>query len=201
MKKSKIALFSGTISIVGMILLLNGHIPTTISKNLELKINTYLYCLNEDRKKQSVKWVDRVLLRLSVNCGLAVSWFKYPEASKMLYHYIYGDGKALTLNSQYFSNSEFLQKIVVKFGSGTHGPIGMIQEDDYRLSLALNPFFLTVLVDSVIIFHPEVDFVQPNSPDAYTIVKVFGLQLKVFDGLVSILEGKPYYVSSVWSVN
>jgi len=123
----------------------------------------------------------------------------YIEAAELLQHYIHGEGKDLRLNSGYFESSEYLDQVISQKGLGNHGPIALRQDQDWRLSLALNPYYLEVSEQKIRIYHPKIEFADVDGELVYTVVPLGRIRLKVYDNLVSALDVSPFYVYAEWS--
>jgi len=165
---------------------------------VEAGTNSYIKNLADRASMQALTSTDKLMLKMSIGTGVAVSKFKYPEASTLLSHYLHGDGSDLELDSNYFSNSAYLQSIIEKLGRGNHGPLTLRQSDDWRLSLALNPYYLNVTAERIRIYHPKISFAPVDSERVYTIVPLGKLNLRVYDNLVSVMSPKSFYVYSEW---
>jgi len=150
--------------------------------------------VREDR----LSGADRLLLHTAVTSGIVVGWFAYPEASAILRHYVYGDGSGLELPADYFRQSAYLQRQVRDLGPGRHGPIGFEQVLDWRLSLALNPYYLDIADGRVRLFHPRIEFAATSGPPTRTVVPIGKLQIRFYDNLVQALDPTPFSVHAEW---
>lgn len=168
----------------------------------ENQVNQYIESLLYKASQGTLTTLDRALLHTGLLMGLTISWLKYPEASMLLYHAVYGDGSTLELPSSYFERSPYLQEVINKLGEGQHGPITLEQARDWRLSLALNPYYLTITSETIRLYHPSIIFASiKKAPKVVTIVPIGKLKLKVYDNLVSVINSKPFYVYSEWLIN
>jgi len=75
----------------------------------------------------------------------------FPEASKILKHYCFGDGSTLYLESNYIRKSPVVIKKLCKMKIGEKRKVGMHQWEDIRLAYALNPFTLEKRKDKAVI--------------------------------------------------
>lgn len=168
----------------------------------ENRVNQYIENLLDKASQGTLNNLDRTLLHTGLLMGLSISWLRYPEASMLLYHAVYGDGSTLELSSSYFKRSSYIQETINKLGEGQHGPISLEQARDWRLSLALNPYYLTITSKTIRLYHPSIVFASAkNAPKVVTIVPIGKLKLKVYDNLVSVINSKPFYVYSEWLIN
>jgi len=162
-------------------------------------VNSNIYIISNNTANNSLTVVDKYVLHSCVLIGVSISYLPYPEASKLLLHYIYGNGKELELSSSYFKNSKYLKEIIKKHGNGKHGPLTLKQKDDWRLSLALNPYYLEITDKKIRIYHPKIEFAHSSNNSFFTIVPMGKLKLKVYDNIISALRPKPFYVYAEWS--
>jgi hypothetical protein len=82
---------------------------------------------------------------------IIVGSFLYPEASQILNHYCFGNGEDLVLESDYIKNSSVVIKELKKMKIGQKKKVTFFQKEDWRLSYALNPFYIEKRKDKVII--------------------------------------------------
>lgn len=202
MIKRSLLLLLGVMSIVIISVLSVTQLNDCFSQNVRARVqngaNAYLVQLSRDVAKQQVSAVDKAILHIGALSGVLLSAVPYPEASRVLYHYIYGKGEDLQLSSNYFENSTYLQGVLQGLGDGQHGPLTLHQGDDWRLSLALNPYFLNLENKKVRIFHPHITFASAEDESVFTLVPIGKLQLKVYDNIVSALNPTSFYVFAEW---
>ncbi len=171
---------------------------TFLRKNTEYVLNGYIKYLADKGSKGGLNRFDKAIINIGILSGVALTRFVYPEGSKILYHYVHGDGSTLELSSDYFKKSKYLQNKINQLGNGEHGPIALRQSQDWRLSMALNPFFLIITQNHVRIYHPNIVFAPVRGKQVHTIFKLGLLRLKVYDNLVSALNTSSFYVYSEW---
>jgi hypothetical protein len=77
--------------------------------------------------------------------GIIVVGVKYipTEGVRILYHYMFGDGSDLELNSDYIPQSTVIVSRLKKMNVGETRKISFKQSEDWRLSYAINGFSLT----------------------------------------------------------
>jgi len=75
----------------------------------------------------------------------------FPEASQILSHYCFGDGEKLILDSDYIKKSPVVLNSLRKMKVGQKKRVAFKQNQDWRLSYALNPFYIEKRKDKVII--------------------------------------------------
>lgn len=205
-RKKRLRLFAALLGVTASLAVLAVSITMfddSVSRRLravtEKHVNRYAERLTDRASRNVLGTLDRVLLHAGVLAGVAVSRLRYPEASALLYHYVYGDGSELELASDYFETSPYLKRVIHRLGEGEHGPTALRQAQDWRLSLALNPYYLTVTPQAVRLYHPRIAFAPLNDARRiWTVVPVGKMKLKIYDGLVNALEPTPFAAYSQW---
>jgi hypothetical protein len=147
-----------------------------------------------------LRWIDRCMLRTGLFVGAALCRGSYPEAAAVLRHAVRGGGADLELPAAYFSRSEYLRQQIERLGPGVHGPIALDQRQDWRLSVAVNPYYLKIERGKVILYHPRVAFAAVGTPRVRTMVPLGKMKVRVYDNLVSALGARPFRVYSEWDV-
>ena len=186
----------GLISAYG-ILFSDDAASTWARKNTQHTLNSYIKTLSLKTANQETNLLEKSLLHVGTTSGAIVSSFFYPEASRVLLHYIYGSGDDLELDASYFKQSLYIQNQLDKLGIGNHGPIAFEQKEDYRLSLTFNPYYIYISEKVVRIYHPNV--VQASNNAVYTIVNIGKLSLKIYDNLLGTLNPQPFYCYAEWA--
>jgi len=180
------------------IILLDDAISQNIRFATEGVVNGYVDDLSEKATNDELNTFDRSFLHSSISKGIMFSRGKYPEASTLLQHFVYGDGSDLELSSDYFKDSPYLQAKVSELGEGEHGPISLTQEDDLRLAMAVNPYYLSIDGEKVRLYNPNVTFGEESSDRIMSIVPIGKLQVNIYDELVTVMDPEPFYVFSEW---
>lgn len=111
----------------------------------------------------------------------------FPEASKILRHYCFGDGSTLYLKSNYIKHSPVVKRKLSKMKVGQTRKVGMHQWEDFRLSYALNPFKMEKQKDKVIITQ-WIEFAKTNK-----VITWFG-PIPLPDNIVHTFNCKPFLV-------
>lgn len=185
--------------LVVSVAVLEGPVPTKMRNAVEFIIHDYNNSLMDKAERNDLTIFDEWILRAGLLVGTTLSRYHYPEASMILNHYVYGDGSTLQLPQHYFANSSYLNKLVSSLGDGDHGPLALKQHQDWRLSLALNPFYLSISGEKVRIYHPKVEFAPVGSARVVTVVPVGKLRVQIYDNLVSALDPTPFEAFAEWS--
>jgi hypothetical protein len=111
----------------------------------------------------------------------------YPEASKILKHYIFGDGEDMVIISKYFFNSGIIKNALNNNSNNEIiGPVTLKIKDDPRIAYAINGFYIKNN-DSIEIYQ-EIDFANRNDRNTYTIFNIFGREIKIPDRLIRAFE-------------
>lgn len=171
---------------------LRGHV--------ESSLNGWIERVAERAARNQLSTLDQIVLRSGALTGITLGTFKYPDASKILFHYLYGSGEPLALPAQYIRSSPHVRDMIATLGLGTHGPIAFVQSEDWELSLALNPYYLEISNNRVRVFHPRVEFAGTSAAPVPTVVPIGRLRIRVFDNLVTALGGTPFPVSTHWDL-
>ena len=112
-----VVLKSLTVFLLLMVLLASGIVFSSdpVSEKLrcfvEENINSYIADVTIRASKDELTLTDEFILNVSVSTGIAISRFKYPEAARILSHYVGGDGSDLELDSDYFRTSNYLIEV------------------------------------------------------------------------------------------
>lgn len=174
-----------------------------ISRGLRARVEAFSNAQNERlylrARNGALTGFDRMTLHGATLAGVAMGWVAYPEASAILFHYVYGDGSELELSSSYFRRSPYLSARIAELGPGRHGPIGFEQSRDWRLSLAFNPYYLDVDGECVRLWHPRIAFAAVSGEPTRTAVPIGKLRIQVYDNLISALDPTPFAAYSRWT--
>jgi len=185
--------------VVASLVLSADPVSGKLRSSFEKIVNGYIKSLAHRASSRTLTSIDKIAIRTSIFVGISISKINYPEAAELLQHYVHGEGKDLRLDSVYFESSEYLDQVISLKGVGNHGPIALNQDQDWRLSLALNPYYLEVTEQKIRIYHPKIKFADVDGELVYTVVPLGKIRLKVYDNLVSALDVSPFYVYAEWS--
>ena len=128
---------------------------------------------------------DKVLVLGMIYGGKIVS----PEGSQILDHYCFGDGDTLFLDPEYIKKSPVILKNIQGLKNGQRRKIRFHQKEDWRLSYALNPFFIEKRGEGYRIYQ-YIAFDKKGKDYTYLDLKVG--KIKVQDGIVHTYECKPF---------
>jgi hypothetical protein len=111
----------------------------------------------------------------------------YPEASKILRHYISGNGDNINIISKYFFNSEVIKNALNNNpDTAIIGPVTLRISDDPRIAYAVNGFYIKNN-DSIEIYQ-EIDFAGRNDRNTYTVFTILGREITIPDRLIRAFE-------------
>jgi hypothetical protein len=193
-------LFGFVCSYAVSVTILDDGISRRIRRATEAKLNGYVDYLAGRIEKDRLSWLDKAVLHGFLLTGVGIGYFIYPEGAAILYHYVYGDGSDFEISSTYFRQNRYLKEKIAKLGRGKHGPIGIHQRHDWRLSLAFNPFYLEINERRARIYHPRIEFAPLGGKRVPTIVPLGKLRLRVYDNLVSALGPKLFKAYAEWEI-
>jgi hypothetical protein len=132
------------------------------------------------------KYDKRTMRRIYGNM-LFFGGFVYPEASKILQHYIFGDGKDLELVSNYFFESDTIKNALDNNRNSTLiGPITLRINEDPRIAYAINGFYIKT--SSPMEIYQKINFADRNDKNTYTQFNLFIREIKIPDRLVRTFE-------------
>lgn len=118
---------------------------------------------------------------------IVVGFLFFPEASKILRHYCFGDGSTLYLKSSYIKRSPVVKRKLKYMQVGQKKKVGMHQWEDFRLAYALNPFTMEKKKDKVIITQ-WIQFAKTNK-----VITWFG-PIPLPDNIVHTFKCTPFLV-------
>jgi hypothetical protein len=137
---------------------------------------------NDSLTKYDKKTIDRIYRNMIFFGG-----FIYPEASKILKHYIFGNGNDLEIISKYFLESKIIiENIKINHDKELIGPITLKIDDDPRIAYAINGFFIKNTAQIEI--YQKINFAYRYDRNNYTIFNLFIKEIKIPDRLIRAFE-------------
>ena len=113
--------------------------------------------------------------------------FVYPEASKILGHYIFGNGEDLIIVSKYFYRSRIITDALNSNPNAeTIGPITLRINEDPRIAYAVNGFYIKN--SDVTEIYQEINFAGRNDRHTYTPFRIINREIIIPDRLVRAFE-------------
>jgi hypothetical protein len=134
-------------------------------------------------------------------CSIAIVFFfkqtGFPtEALQITVHYMFGNGEDLDLQSNYLPESPVIKKHLKSMRIGETKRISFIQNDDWRLSYALNPFHLKKNRDGFELFQ-YIRF--DHTGTVFTYIKTPLGNIKIKDNIVHVKKCLPFMVRYTFS--
>ncbi len=115
----------------------------------------------------------------------------FPEASKALRHYCFGDGSQLEVSPDYIKNSPVVKKHLAHMKIGEKHKVGFHQWEDWRLSFALNPFTIEKQKHKIIITQ-WMEFAKKDQVVTWLFI------IPMPDNIVHTFDCTPYMFHSEW---
>jgi hypothetical protein len=113
--------------------------------------------------------------------------FIYPEASKILRHYIFGNGDDLIITSKYFFESKFIINVLNKNQNAKIiGPITLKIKENPRIAYAVNGFYINK--NKPMEIYQEIVFASRKDRNTYTSFNILNKKLNIPDRLVRAFE-------------
>jgi hypothetical protein len=140
--------------------------------------------------------LSSIFSKLMVIGMIVFSTFTYPEASRILNHYCFGNGDTLMLDTSYLKVSPVIVKELKTMKVGETKIVRFTQKDDWRLSYAINGFTLIKKKHKVIV-KQYIEF--DKTGEIYTDLNLGVAKLRVDDGFVHTFDCTPYWVYSEFS--
>ena len=168
-------------------------------------LNAHLRMIEKHAAADDVSFSDKLFLQVFFRGGIAGGAVVVPPASRILRRCINGSSRNLTLHSRYISHrspkiKESLGKIEHK-PDGTYHFGGFKQSEDYKLSMAFNPYNITLsTVKGKRYATVWLDFDWPEIPNSQvTNVPIGPMNIRINDGLVHVISDCPSYrVERTW---
>ena len=119
-----------------------------------------------------------------------------------MWHYCYGDGSELFLDPSYIKTSPVVANALQTLQEGVVKDVRFRQEEDYRLSLALNPFKIVMKTNNGFTHYKITQKIEFDTGKGKTKVKTSirlgRFQVMVSDGFVHAVGCKPFEVFAEW---
>ena len=170
-------------------------------------LNNHLKMIERHVAEDSVTVSDKLFLHVFFRGGTLGGSFVVPPAARILRRCLNGSSRDLTLRSRYISHrSPKIQKSLAQIKNkpdGTYRFGGFKQSEDYRLSMAFNPYNITLsTVNNNRYVTVWYDFTWPEIPHSYaTYVPLGPTKIRINDGLVHAISDCPTYrVERQWKL-
>jgi hypothetical protein len=112
-----------------------------------------------------------------------------PEGSDILYHYCFGNGDTLNIESGYLRSSPVVAKSMMGMKVGEDKKVEFRQAEDWRLSYALNPFRIKREKNGYLIYQ-NIEFDRYGK--IHTDLNLGFTKIRVYDNIVHVFNCKPF---------
>jgi hypothetical protein len=130
---------------------------------------------------------DKKTLRKVYNNIIFYGGFIYPEASKILKHYIFGNGDDLIINSKYFFESKVIINALNKNQNAEIiGPVTLKISEDPRIAYAVNGFYINK--NDPMEIYQEIVFANKKDRNTFTSFNILNKKINIPDRLVRAFE-------------
>ena len=140
--------------------------------------------------------LDRWQCRLLYGGIVILGGLCYPEGAAVIDHYLHGSGQDLYLASDYIRHSPVVRRQLAALPVGRTTVVKLRQEEDWRLSYALNAFQLRREAHRVVIYQWMA--FDPR-PAVRTVLDLGLVRFTVPDGLIHVLHPRPYMAHCEWT--
>jgi hypothetical protein len=141
--------------------------------------------------KKILKYFTSIALILAIIVLFLIAYFKItaPEGSAILQHYCFGNGEDIEIKSDYLPFSPVIINKLKKMKVGQDERIVFKQNEDWRLSYALNPFHLVKKKNGFEIYQ----FIKFDTKGVdKTTINLHFFKFKVKDSWVHLLKPTPF---------
>ena len=193
MKMKKIII--GTL-VIGLILPI--HLGYSQNQPIGKNLTKYFFDLEKRASQNQHHVSETVALGVIYNSMIGVGYFLYPEAAEVLYHFCWGNGADIKIDSDYIKNSPVVQKRLAKLSVNEHWSGWYHQTEDIRLSYAYNPIKIEKRKNLIRVSSPIK--VAPLGSQVYTKFYLSKLSFKLPDSLMRIgcKSPKNYIAYTEW---
>jgi hypothetical protein len=160
-------------------------------------ISRHLATMNNRVQLNKATMLDKLQCTVFYNSMIYIGGIAYPEAADILENYIYGKGENLYLEPDYLKESPVIARNLMQMHTGESRNIGLKQEEDWRLSYAVNGFTLRKKKEKAQLLQY---IVFSKDKQIYTDLNFYLFEVRVPDGLVHALNPTPFTVYSEWEL-
>ncbi len=118
-----------------------------------------------------------------------------PEASSILAHYCFGKGDTLYLKPDYIKKSPVVLKNIATMKTGESRKVPLKQNEDYRLSYAINGFTLKKTGDGQFLIYQYIKF--DSTGNVITRLNLGFTEIVVKDNIAHAFDCTPFVVVCV----
>ena len=179
----------------GGILLTTLIVASPLGRVFDKSLSIHFERMNQRREQHQFTRLDMIECEMLYNSISVLGRLVSPEAGKIVYHYLHGQGEDLWLDSEYLQTSPVVQRGWQSLKPGQSRQFSLRQAEDWRLSYALNPFSLRRGEHEILLWQ-RIDFTK--SKKVKTILN-YGLgSVALPDALIHALHPTPFTVYCKW---
>lgn len=115
-----------------------------------------------------------------------------PEASTILTHYCFGNGDTLNLKTDYVKESPVVLKNIATMKTGESRKVSLKQQEDWRLSYAINGFTLKKTGDGQFLIYQYIKF--DSTGKVFTKLNLGFTEIVVKDNIAHTFDCTPFVV-------
>ena len=167
-----------------------------VGRLVERGVDAHLAGIHRRQLADQNTALDRWQCRLFYGGIVTLGGLRYPEGAAVIDHYLHGGGQDLYLSNVYIRHSPVVRRRLAALSVGQTAVVTLRQQEDWRLSYALNPFRLRREAHRVVIYQWMA--FDPR-PVARTVLDLGLLRFTVPDGLVHVLHPRPYMARCEWT--
>lgn len=153
--------------------------------------------INQRLQSRQLTTFDKLQCYVLYHGIIVAGKLPYPEAADILQHYVYGKGENLYLEPDYLKDSPVIAKHLQQMRVGETRTVGLKQQEDWRLSYAVNGFTLKKTKGKAELLQ---HIVFSRNPRIYTDLNLYLFTVRIPDGLVHALEPTPFMVYAEWEL-
>lgn len=179
----------------GVLLVTLLLLASPLGRVVEGAVNADLAGMHQRQLTSQNTAFDRLQCRLLYGSIVWLGGLRYPEGAAIIDHYLHGGGSDLYLPAGYIRRSPVVRQALATLALGQTKVVTLRQQQDWRLSYALNPFRIRRKKNQVVVFQW---IVFDSRPAARTVLDLRLLRFTVPDGLIHVLHPQPFMVYCVW---
>ena len=170
-------------------------LASPLGRVVESAVNADLAGMHQRQLANQSTSFDRLQCRVLYGSIVWLGGLRYPEGAAIIDHYLHGGGRDLYLPADYIRHSPVVRRPLATLALGQTKVVTLQQQQDWRLSYALNPFRLRREKNRVVVFQW---IVFDSRPAARTVLDLRLLRFTVPDGLIHVLRPQPFMAYCVW---
>ena len=173
-------------------------LASPVGRCIDQRLTAHFAAMNTRRVEKRLTWFDGVQCHLLYN-GIAVGGRVVSrEGGQVIWSYLHGCGRDLRLRPDYMKTSPVIRRSLARLEEGESQQFTFFQRDDYRLSVAVNPFHLRRKNGKVLLWQ-RIQF--EDNLATYTTLDYGVGNFRLPDGLIHVLHPQPFTVYAQWNVS